>query len=220
MILVSEIGDKTFFIAAIMAMSNGRRVIFLSAFAALVVMTVLSVVLGMALPAVMPKAWTHLASCCLFVFFGIKLLVDAYCEDGSVVEEMHEVEEELAATKSEEQTETDVEMQALTKDNGTATQKHGFFATLFSPIALQCFTMTFLAEWGDRSQISTIALAASRDPVGVCFGGFGGHAICTGIAVICGKALAYKISERVVNIVGGILFLIFAVSGFIMGPDE
>jgi len=50
------------------------------------------------------------------------------------------------------------------------------------------------------------------DPIGVCFGGFVGHALCTGIAVVTGKALAYKISERVVNIVGGVLFLIFAIS--------
>lgn len=30
------------------------------------------------------------------------------------------------------------------------------------PILLQTFVMTFLAEWGDRSQISTIALAAAH----------------------------------------------------------
>lgn len=31
-----------------------------------------------------------------------------------------------------------------------------------NPILLQTFIMTFLAEWGDRSQISTIALAAAH----------------------------------------------------------
>ena len=29
-----------------------------------------------------------------------------------------------------------------------------------TPIFLQAFTLTFLAEWGDRSQITTIILAA------------------------------------------------------------
>ena len=32
---------------------------------------------------------------------------------------------------------------------------------IFSPILIQSFTLTFLAEWGDRSQITTIVLAAS-----------------------------------------------------------
>lgn len=35
-ILVSEIGDKTFFIAAIMAMRNDRSIVFIGAIAALV----------------------------------------------------------------------------------------------------------------------------------------------------------------------------------------
>lgn len=32
---------------------------------------------------------------------------------------------------------------------------------LFSPVFVQTFVMTFLGEWGDRSQIATITLAAA-----------------------------------------------------------
>lgn len=35
-----------------------------------------------------------------------------------------------------------------------------------SPIFIQAFTLTFLAEWGDRSQLTTIILAARE--VGRC----------------------------------------------------
>ncbi|KAL8867513.1 MAG: hypothetical protein Q9198_008487 [Flavoplaca austrocitrina] len=56
--------------------------------------------------------------------------------------------------------------------------------------------MTFLGEWGDRSQIATIAMAAGSDYWWVTGGALGGHAICTGVAVIGGKAIAGKVSLR------------------------
>ena len=44
--------------------------------------------------------------------------------------------------------------------------------------------MTFLAEWGDRSQLTTIILGAREDALGVTLGGVLGHALCTGLAVL------------------------------------
>lgn len=73
---------------------------------------------------------------------------------------------------------------------------------------------------GDRSQIATIALAASKNPYGVIIGGLLGHALCTGIAVLGGRMLAARISEKTVAVVGGLLFFVFAIHSFIVGPDE
>lgn len=47
--------------------------------------------------------------------------------------------------------------------------------------------------------------------------------ICTGLAVIFGKLISKKISPRVVNIIGGVLFLAFgviALIAFINCDDE
>lgn len=84
----------------------------------------------------------------------------------------------------------------------------------------QTFTLTFLAEWGDRSQIATIALASAKDPLGVTFGGTIGHALCTGLAVLGGKMLSARISERTVLLAGGVLFCIFALHGLYAGSDD
>ena len=78
-------------------------------------------------------------------------------------------------------------------------------------VLMQAFTLTFLAEWGDRSQIATIALAAAREPFGVTLGGCIGHACCTAMAVVGGKLLASSISERKVLLAGGVCFVVFAV---------
>lgn len=85
---------------------------------------------------------------------------------------------------------------------------------LFSPVLVRSFSLTFLAEWGDRSQIATVALSASKDMYGVCIGAIAGHFICTGLAVLGGRLLASRISERTVTCIGGILFLLFSVLSF------
>ena len=76
---------------------------------------------------------------------------------------------------------------------------------------MQSFTLTFLAEWGDRSQIATIALSAAKNPYGVTLGGCIGHTLCTGMAVLGGRMLAARISEKTVSIFGGIIFLVFGI---------
>ncbi len=61
-ILVTEIGDKTFFIAAVLAMRSGRLIVYLGAMGALAVMHVMSSFMGFALPALLPHVYTHYAS--------------------------------------------------------------------------------------------------------------------------------------------------------------
>ncbi|MEL6321253.1 MAG: TMEM165/GDT1 family protein, partial [Cyanobacteria bacterium J06626_14] len=46
LITVSELGDKTFFIAAVLAMRHRRRWVFVGATLALALMTLLSVLMG------------------------------------------------------------------------------------------------------------------------------------------------------------------------------
>nr|WP_235927058.1 TMEM165/GDT1 family protein [Gloeocapsopsis dulcis] len=76
-------------------------------------------------------------------------------------------------------------------------------------ICAEAFVLTFLAEWGDRTQIATIALAAGNNPLGVTAGAILGHALCAAIAVIGGRMLAGRISEQALTIFGGCLFLLF-----------
>ena len=73
-ILATEIGDRTFFIAAIMAMRHSRFIIWSGAVGALVVMTVLSTLVGHVAPLLIPRRYTQYAAAGLFLFFGIKML--------------------------------------------------------------------------------------------------------------------------------------------------
>ena len=62
-------------------------------------------------------------------------------------------------------------------------------------------------------------MAAAQNPLGVCLGAFVGHSFCTGLAVVGGRLLASRISERTVAFLGAILFLLFAVHSLWVGPE-
>ncbi len=72
MIIATELGDKTFCIAAVMAMRYNRLFVFFGAIMALIVMTILSVGIGVAVPTLLPKTYTHYAAAALFAYFGYK----------------------------------------------------------------------------------------------------------------------------------------------------
>ncbi|KAF2863813.1 UPF0016-domain-containing protein [Piedraia hortae CBS 480.64] len=216
MILVSEIGDKTFLVAALMAMRHARLLVFSAAFSALVAMTVLSAVLGHALPTLLPKRLTTFAAAVLFLVFGARMLREGLDmpRDSGVGEEMKEVEAELAEkaqTVSADALESGKAKEAATngKKGGRMNGLSNLLSLVLSPAWVQTFVMTFLGEWGDRSQIATIAMAAGQDYVWVTLGALVGHACCTGLAVIGGRALAGRVSMRLVTIGGAVAFLAF-----------
>lgn len=137
-------------------------------------------------------------------------------------DELQEVEEELVKKKGDENKEADdkeVDLEAPSPQRKVGVTKASLLGVDNLKVFTQAFTLTFLAEWGDRSQIATIALASSQNPFGVVIGGLAGHAFCTGMAVIGGRMLAARISEKTVAIIGGALFLFFAVTSFLWGPD-
>ncbi|XP_075234633.1 putative divalent cation/proton antiporter TMEM165 isoform X2 [Lycorma delicatula] len=213
-IVVSEIGDKTFFIAAIMAMKHSRLTVFAGAISALAFMTVLSVVFGYA-ATVIPRAYTFYVSTALFALFGLKMLREGYYMSPTEgQEEFEEVQSDLRKREDE------LERESLTVDVESASnrRKQQNVLKAVSRIFLQAFTLTFVAEWGDRSQLTTIILAAREDVFGVTLGGIIGHALCTGLAVLGGRFIAQRISVRTVTIIGGVVFLVFALSALIFNP--
>jgi putative Ca2+/H+ antiporter (TMEM165/GDT1 family) len=240
MILFSEIGDKTFLIAALMAMKHDRLLVFSAAFSALIAMTILSAVLGHAVPTLIPKRFTNFLAAALFLVFGARMLREglAMSPDEGVTAEMQEVEQELEEkehlARQQGRRRSSISPYALemglgrkstrksrsgsrlpspprspsssperspsprrSNIKGIVTGLNNLLSLLLSPAWVQTFVMTFLGEWGDRSQIATIAMAAGQDYWWVTGGAVSGHAVCTGVAVIGGRAIAGKVSLRV-----------------------
>lgn len=216
MIVVSEIGDKTFLIAALMAMKAPRLLVFTAAFSSLAIMTVLSGIVGHALPSLIPQNVTQMLASLMFVVFGVRLFKEGLhmSKEVGVGEEMQEVEDEMSSAdlqKNLSSMENGGSAQSQSSWKAALTKVNNLMSYILSPIWVQVFVMTFLGEWGDRSQIATIAMAAGSDYWSVILGAVLGHAICTAAAVIGGKLMAQKISMRNVTLGGAVTFIIFAI---------
>lgn len=196
LVFLSEIGDKTFFVAALLAAKLSRLISFVGSLGALAVMSVISVIIGQVFHAVPSELANGIplddvAAVIAFTYFGIKILSEAIetPEDGKSMmdEEFEEAEEVVDGNES------------ITT------------ASAGAQIA-SIFALVFAAEFGDRSFLATIALSAAQNPVSVAAGSIAAHAIATGIAVIGGAYISKYVSEKVIGYIGGTLFLIFAVT--------
>lgn len=172
-------------------MRHSRAVIYAGALSALATMSLLSALLGTIVPSLLPKRWTTLAAAILFFFFGARMLQEGLEMDSGekgrekMEEEMREVQKEVEESGVEgEEGVSMIDMEegvakpsereeglplpnggGVTrgkKDGGVLEGAKNLVSLCFSPIFVQAFILTFLAEWGDRSQITTIALAAAH----------------------------------------------------------
>lgn len=217
MIGLSEIGDKTFLIAVIMAMRHSRLFVFSSATSSLAIMTILSGVVGHAVVSFVSQRYTAFLAALLFLVFGYKLTMEGLemSKDAGVEDELAEVEEELVADDMNPQLD-DIEsgggvLNAKKQKISLLNKLYDLASLIFSPAWVQIFVLNFLAEFGDRSQISIIALVSDNNYWFSIAGAVMGHCICCGLAVIGGKYLASKISMRIVTLAGAFCFFLFAI---------
>jgi putative Ca2+/H+ antiporter (TMEM165/GDT1 family) len=258
MILVTELGDKTFFIAAVLAARHSRFTVLQGALSALLIMTVLSALLGRTFPKLFSPKYTSILAGFLFLYFGVQMIRDYWrlCQkrnrahdeaddepvnglesqvdkNGNSDTDWQALEEKLARERERpgrsvgnesgvlpdqeiqgDHQPADIRSSWLGRAQERLRVLEAFAQMCFSPLFLRAFTLTFLAEWGDRSQIATIALAAHRNLHGVVLGATFGHLLCTGLAVVGGRLVAHKIPERFIALCGGVLFLIFGILSF------
>lgn len=220
MIFLSELGDKTFLISAIMATKHKKWIVFSASILALAIMTIISAVLGAFLFNLIPVLYTKVASAILFFIFGIVMLHDGWKMKRTThtAEQVQEVCSEIdslntiivddsltepsqlmnsipnittndmnndksrdsaspnsisdpASSLSAFLLSHDMSSHTIPPSNETYAPKSKInllfkkFSVLSKKLVSIVFFQTaglcFLAEWGDRSQIATIALVAS-----------------------------------------------------------
>ena len=189
-ITLAELGDKTFFMALILAARHRARDVFIGAFAALTAVTLISLGLGYGLRELLPASVVPWLAAVLFLVFGLKLLVDA---------------QRMAANEAQEE---EQEAQKAITEAESGRRISTTWAVIW-----EAFALVFIAELGDRTQFTTIFLATAPafTFAGLLLGTLAGHALVTWLAVGAGKWIGGRISEQLLFRLSGGLFIAFGV---------
>ena len=191
---VSELGDKTFLTSAILAMRHSPVVVFWGSWSAMICMSIMSAMMGAVLPALLSHHMSLIIATVLFLGFGVAMLWHAFFMSGDEINrEWEEADGEIRAEEEEHelgQLESDGALPTPVSSNpypakapprlepGTTTAPRRSMAEFlregtrnlcglcFSPVYSQAFLLSFIGEWGDRSQITTVALAATHVRLG------------------------------------------------------
>ena len=201
----------------------------------MIIMSTLSSFMGAILPALLTRRAAHWVSAILFVVFGVIALRQGLAMSGDEIDkEWKETQEEIQEDEDVHEL-TDLEQQAGDDSPGypniapyprtspsvkeQASPSHfGVFlregtrnlcGLMFSPVFSQAFILSFLGEWGDRSQITTMALASTHRVGIVAIGTSLAHMACIMLAVMAGAIFATRISPRHLTIGGAMIFLVF-----------
>lgn len=192
-ITLAELGDKTFFMALILAVRHRARWVFIGSFAALTAVTLISLALGYGLRELLPQSLVPWLAAMLFLSFGIKLLIDAQgMAANAAIEEKVEAEQAINTAESSK-----------------------VFNTAWAVI-WEAFVLVFIAELGDRTQFTTIFMATAPAQVfsfsGLLAGTLLGHALVTWLAIGAGKWIGQWVNERLLYRLSGGLFLVFGLA--------
>ncbi|KRE43113.1 TMEM165/GDT1 family protein [Knoellia sp. Soil729] len=180
-IFVVELPDKTFIATLVMATRFRPLLVWIGVVAAFFVQTLVAVAIGGVLSQ-LPKRPIEIFAALMFLIGGVLLLRGA----GKADEEEAETEEEFG-------------------EKAGAGQRAGWKVVTF------CFTVLFLAEWGDLSQILTASMVLRFDePVSVFLGAFLALAAVSGLAAVLGRTLLKRIRLSTIRRVGGGVCLILA----------
>ena len=192
LIFLSELADRTFILVLLYASKLTWFPLLLTSLLSMGLMNILAIFLGYLVPLILVKDVIDWIGFFCFLIFGIL----------SINESLNMEQITLHDEMLKEMEEDEKNYQKL-PDNEEGNK--GTFS-----LCLELFWFLCLSEIGDKSEITTIAITAMLNFYGVLCGTMFAYFCTIIIAIFLGHILSHYISEKQMNIIGGVIFLLFA----------
>jgi putative Ca2+/H+ antiporter (TMEM165/GDT1 family) len=152
-------------------MKHDRCKVFFPAIATMAGLHLMSVAFGTLFPLLFSRNAIVYFSIILFIVFGVMMLYEAYYVEVKKSEDKVKELEDTLLNKPESPQDTISTSAAIVASNPEHQKKDAGTQLFCANPYLHLVVLLFLADWGDRCQISAIVLTATHNVWGVAAGG-------------------------------------------------
>ena len=202
-IFLSEIADRTFILVLIYSLKMHWLPLIITSFLSMAFMNILAIVAGYTVILLIPRDVIDWIGFLCFLLFGIYSITEGIKMESKSIKEEFE----------EEMTEQNKDYQLINDEDDHENNNSNKSLWL---LCVELFGFLCLSELGDKSEISTVTIAAIYNLYAVLIGTMIAYFLCIIIAAFIGHFIGKFLTERTMTIIGGILFIAFAVQIFII----
>ena len=195
-IFLSEIADRTFILVLIYSLKMHWIPLVLTSLGAMYFMNILAIVAGYTVILFIPRSIIDWIGFFCFLFFGLFWVYEGMNMESKSVKE--EYEEELEGNDNNYNLVNE-------EDDKNKNSKSVWL------LCAELFGFLCISEFGDKSEISTVAIAAVYNLYAVLIGTMLAYFFNIVIAAFLGHYIGQYLSEKMMSIIGGLLFVGFAI---------
>ena len=222
LIFLSDLTDKSIFLIIFLSKKLPSLTLYIVSLCSVLLMNYLSILLGFYLPKLISILYMQIIACFIFITFGIISIYESFKEDEKMNDLIEFTKKELNdSTENDyslmnedlENTETDVEsnkeliFSSIIRSNSYMSDSSNNEGSIGLITAI--FFALCLSDFGDKSQLAIITMAAIYNIYGILLGSTIALVGTVTLAVLFGKWISEKISPKKLLFIGGIIFLSF-----------
>lgn len=220
-VFISDLTDKSIFLIIFLSKKLPLLTLFIVSLSSVLIMDYLSILVGYFLPKLVSQLNMEILAFILFTVFGILSLIESRKEDDKLNELKELTKKELDCSENDyslmnEELETDLEsnkeifFSSILRSNSISTNLSTNSDNISFGLITAVFFALCLSDFGDKSQIAIVTMAAIYNIYGIILGSTIALIGTVTLAVLFGKWITEKISPKKLLFIGGLIFLAFA----------
>ena len=224
-VFVTDLTDKSVFLIILLSQKIPTLILFIISLFSVLLMNYLSILVGCYITKLISLVYLEIIACILFITFGILSIIESQKKENQVKDLMEKTKKELNYSENDdyqlmsEDIETNYESNTELKYPSTLRTNSNISNInvinennnneINTGLIIAIIIMLCLSDFGDKSQITVMTMAAIYDFYGILIGSTLALVGTVTIAILFGTWICDKISTKLLFLIGGILFLIF-----------